>query len=203
MPRAVDFMPDRGAKQPPLKQTPLRLERAILARASNEGAAMSTPQAPFDAARMEALERRLRAVEDVLAIQNLKARYAAFCDDNYNADAIAALFTEDAVWEAPKLGRFDGREAIREFFRGAQGIFSFAIHYSLNGQIEVDGDSARADWFLFMPCTLADSERAFWRAGIDHEDYVRVGDRWMFKRKRSTPLFSTPFEEGWARTRFA
>jgi hypothetical protein len=60
--------------------------------------------------------------------RNLKARYAALCDNQY-ADGIASLFTEDAVWESPALGRFEGRNAIRNFFRGASGIFSFAIHY--------------------------------------------------------------------------
>ena len=54
------------------------------------------------------------------------------------------LFTEDAVWENPVLGRLEGREAIRGLFRGASGIFSFAIHYSLNGHIQVEGDQARA-----------------------------------------------------------
>src|SRR5690349_24045028 len=95
----------------------------------------------FDLAR---LERRLQALEDAEAIRNLKARYAALCDEQYDADRIAMLFTEDALWESPGLGRFEGREAIRGFFRGASSIFSFAIHYSLNGQIEVEGDAAQA-----------------------------------------------------------
>jgi ketosteroid isomerase-like protein len=68
------------------------------------------------------------ALEDAEAIRNLKARYAALCDNQYDADGIAMLFTEDALWESPGLGRFEGREAIRGFFRGASGIFSFAIH---------------------------------------------------------------------------
>ena len=65
---------------------------------------------------------------DAEAIRNLKARYAALCDKQYDADGIAMLFTEDALWESPGLGRFEGREAIRGFFRGASEIFSFAIH---------------------------------------------------------------------------
>jgi SnoaL-like domain len=113
------------------------------------------------------------------------------------------LFTEDALWESPALGRFEGREAIRAFFRGASGIFSFAIHYSLNGHIEVDSDIARARWYLFMPCTVAAGNQAMWRAGIDHETYARVDGAWMFRHKRSEPLMSVPFETGWARTRFA
>ena len=47
----------------------------------------------------------------------MKARYAALCDAQYDADGIALLFTEDALWESPDLGRFEGREAIRGFFR--------------------------------------------------------------------------------------
>src|SRR6202040_5735 len=82
----------------------------------------------FDLARLERLEGRLQALEDAEAIRNLKARYAALCDAQYDADGIAMLFTEDALWESPGLGRFEGREAIRDFFRGASEIFSFAIH---------------------------------------------------------------------------
>jgi SnoaL-like domain len=91
----------------------------------------------YDPARLERLERRLQVLEDAEAIRNLKARYAALCDRQYDADGIAMLFTEDALWESPGLGRFEGREAIRNFFRGASAIFPFAIHYSLNGHIEV------------------------------------------------------------------
>ena len=97
-----------------------------------------------DIARLAQLEQRVQALEDVNAIRHLKARYAAYCDDQYNPDGLAALFTEDAVWESQGLGRFEGRDAIREFFRGASQLFTFAIHYSLNGQIDVQGDTARA-----------------------------------------------------------
>jgi len=152
--------------------------------------------------RLEALENRVRAVEDVDALRNLKAKYAAYCDDNYDADKIAEMFVEDAVWESGSLGRFEGREAIREFFRGASKIFTFALHYGLNPHIEVTGDTARARWFLFMPCIVGDGNKAMWRAGIDDEEYVRVNGEWKFKSKISSGIFNTPFEEGWAKTRF-
>ena len=153
-------------------------------------------------ARLEKLESRIMDLEAADEIRNLKATYAAACDDNYNPDAIAALFVEDAVWESDGLGNFEGREAIREFFRGISSYFTFALHYGLNPKIEVAGDTANARWYLFMPCTVSDGGRALWRAGIDDEEYVRVDGRWMFKRKKSTAIFNTPFEEGWAKTRF-
>ena len=129
----------------------------------------------FDLARLERLEGRLQALEDAEAIRNLKARYAALCDAQYDADGIAMLFTEDALWESPGLGRFEGREAIRGFFRGASGIFSFAIHYSLNGQIEVEGDTAQARWYLFMPCRWP---REIRRCGVP-ASITRLTRGWM------------------------
>ena len=153
--------------------------------------------------RLAAFEKRLAPLEDAEAIRNLKARYAAYCDDNYNPDGIASLFTQDAVWESKGLGRYEGREAIRSFFKGASGIFTFAIHYSLNAEIHVNGDTARAQWYLFMPCTLGSDGQAMWRAGIDNEKYVRVDGVWMFQEKKSAPLFNTPFDKGWARQKFS
>src|SRR5438046_2606132 len=126
----------------PLTGLPVAKER----RANSEGGKMAQDER-FDLARLERLERRLQTLEDAEAIRNLKARYAALCDAQYDADGIAMLFTEDALWESPSLGRFEGREAIRGFFRGAPEIFSFAIHYSLNGHSEVDGDTAQARWY--------------------------------------------------------
>ena len=165
---------------------------------------MTVEQETIDASRIERLEQRLQVLEDTEAIRTLKTLYAAHCDDDFNYDAIAALFAEDAVWEHPVMGRCQGREAIRDWFKGAAGIFSFTVHYSLNGQIHVDGDRAEAQWYLFMPCVMAADGRAMWRASIDQERYVRVGEEWMFSYKGSKkPLFHSPFDEGWANTRFA
>jgi ketosteroid isomerase-like protein len=153
--------------------------------------------------RLDRLEARIQTLEDTNAIRNLKARYAELCDDNYNPDGIAAVFVEDAVWDSGPLGHFEGREAIREFFRGASRIFTLANPYSLNSQIEVTGDTARAKWYLFMPCSVSDGDQAMWRAGIDEEEYVRMNGHWMFKSKVSTGLFNTPFGSGWNKVRFA
>ena len=148
------------------------------------------------------LRKRVRRLEDIDALRNLKAEYAAACDDNYDADRLAALFVEDATWESEGMGRYQGREAIREFFRGISGHFVFALHYGLNPQIEVNGDTARARWYLFMPCTVGDTGEAMWRAGVDEEEYVRVDGRWMYKSKKSAPIFHTTFEQGWAKQPF-
>jgi hypothetical protein len=48
-----------------------------------------------DPARLERIERRLQVLEDAEAIRNLKAHYAALCDNQCDAEGIASLFAED------------------------------------------------------------------------------------------------------------
>ena len=151
---------------------------------------------------MKTLEERLRVLEDIEEIRKLKARYAAACDDNYDADAIAALFTEDAIWDGGSLGRADGRAAIHKFFSRAAEFFPFAIHNVMNPIIEVEGDRATAQWYLLQPATMAKGNQAVWLAAVYHDDYVRHDGRWMFKHLRVKSHFLTPYEEGWARKPF-
>ena len=65
---------------------------------------------------LEDLDRRIKTLEDIEAIKGLKRRYCAYCDDNYDADALADLFMEDAVWDGGIRGYNTGREEIRSFF---------------------------------------------------------------------------------------
>ena len=151
---------------------------------------------------LEDLERRLRVLEDIEAIKKLKARYCAYCDNNYDADGIAALFTEDAVWDGGNFGRYEGREAIRTFFRGAPQIFPFAIHQVMNPIIEVEGEQAKGQWYLFQPATLAEGNQAVWLAARYEEEYVKVESEWKFKRLKVFPSFLTPYDQGWVKKRF-
>ena len=57
-----------------------------------------------DPARIERLEQRRQVLEDAEAIRNPKVRYDALCDRQYDADRIAMLFTEDALWGKPRAG---------------------------------------------------------------------------------------------------
>lgn len=162
------------------------------------------------AAAVAALGARVGALEDAEAIRALKARYAELVDGRYGADgprpqaelapladAIAALFTEDAVWDGgPGLGVQRGRPAIRE--RMAQPTLLFSRHYFVNPRIELAGDEARARWELFAPCTLRDGRPA-WMTGVEDDVYTRVEGAWLHRRMRLTVHFVAPHERGWSR----
>ncbi len=148
------------------------------------------------------LAQRIQRLEDIEAIKQLKARYAALCDANYDADALAALFTEDAIWDGETLGRAVGRDGIRQFFRGSSQRMAFAIHHIVSPIIEVTGDTATGSWYLFQACTYRDGNQAVWGAATYNDRYVREADGWKFQHVHITSHFWTPFEEGWARTPF-
>jgi limonene-1,2-epoxide hydrolase len=127
------------------------------------------------------LHTRIRRLEDIEAVKQLKYRYCMACDDDYNPAELAPLFTEDAVWDGGAMGRFEGREAIRTFFAGASKLVPFAVHQVTNPVIEIDGDLAHGHWYLWEPIVFAQGDHALWMAGRYDDRYRRDGDRWLFE----------------------
>ena len=152
----------------------------------------------------EQIAIRLQRLEDIESIKQLKARYCAFCDENYHPQGIASLFTDDGVWDGGDLGRAEGNAEITKFFEQAPSAFSFAIHNVMNPIIEVDGDRATGRWYLLQPLIRRSrdgKERAMWLAGRYEDEYVRIGPEWKFKRLKFITRFLASYEEGWAKGR--
>ena len=152
----------------------------------------------------EQIGARLQRLEDIENIKQLKARYCAFCDENYNSQGITSLFTDDGVWDGGNLGRAEGHAEIAKFFERAPSAFSFAIHNVMNPIIEVDGDRATGHWYLLQPLTRRSrtgEEGAMWLAGRYEDEYVRIGGEWKFKRLKFITRVLAAYEDGWAKGR--
>lgn len=162
--------------------------------------------------RIDALEARLRAAEDVQAIHRLKARYAQLVDARYErrgglvaadrleaaARGIALLFTEDGVWDGGAgLGVCRGRDEI--FRRMCEPTLAFSWHFFLKPHIEVDGDRAHGSWDILSPCTGRDG-RPMWMAGVEYDDYRREGELWLHQQMKLEVVFLAPHERGWSKS---
>ena len=149
------------------------------------------------------LEQRLARLEAVEDIKRLKARYCAFCDNNYDPDGIAGLFTRDGVWDGESFGRYAGREEIRAFFRRIAGDIVFAAHLVLNPIVEVqDENHATGKWRLIMPATTQENGRreGRWLIAAYDERYVRVDGAWLFQHLKLHVNLWEPHATGWAET---
>ena len=152
-------------------------------------------------------DARLTRLEDIEEIKQLKARYCAYCDDGYDPNGIAALFTEDGIWDGGRtFGKREGRDAIHRHFEAASQRISIARHQVMNPIITIDGDEATADWLLFQPCTITGEEgehdQALWLAATYHDQYRRVEGTWMISAMVIDVAFFTPFDTGWAKQQF-
>ena len=140
--------------------------------------------------------RWLAAIEE---IKQLKARYAAACDDDYAPDAIAELFTDDAIWEGGFMGHAETRSGIREFFANASNLIGFAVHGVSNPLIEIDGDRATGRWYLHQPMTMKGTDACYWFCAQYLDDYVRVDGVWKFQHVRVIARAFTPYSEGFGK----
>jgi hypothetical protein len=170
--------------------------------------------------RLRRLEDRLRALEDIAEIQELRSRYVQYWDVGYdgargNANDLAQLFTEDCVWDGgPAGGRWLGREGIRQHFASVTTEHRFhvdgqpldqagvAVHYGTNPTIDLHGDEAMGSWSGLIAASFARQGVAMWIAVQYDDEYVRTPDGWRFRSVRVTTKFATPFDgPGWVQAR--
>ena len=160
--------------------------------------------------RIDRLEHRLDAAESVLAIQDLKARYAAVVDARFAKGTVvergtlddlarraADLFCEDGVWDGgPGLGVARGRAEIAT--RLAAPTLVFSRHFFVTPRIEVDGERATGRWELLSPCTNSGGA-SLWMVGAEDDVYRRVDGMWLHESMTLTTYFVSPAGEGWSR----
>ena len=164
------------------------------------------------AGRLEQIEKRTLILEDIEALKKLKARYGMLCDEKYRdhkakseeevaivAREISELFTPDAVWDAGgKFGINRGRNEIFEYFKTRR--FDFACHYFVMPYLDLQGDRARARWYLFQPTTIKEA-KPVWMSGYEDDEYVKVDGRWYISNMKLILNFLTPYDEGWVKNR--
>ena len=104
------------------------------------------------------LAQRIAKLEAIEDIKKLKSRYAQACDDSYNPETMRTIFSKDAVWNGgDAFGRFDGQDAICQFFAEVSSQITWALHYMMAPEIEVadDAKTATGTWYIWMPFTAA------------------------------------------------
>jgi len=160
------------------------------------------------------LEARLKVVEDIEEIQKLMATYEDYLDSLQRLDELVALFTDDAKFvvsfhgeagaEGVLLGTYEGKEGIRRLLSQLNPkSLSYCAHLVSNPIITVDGEKAKGRWCLLCPFTALTREGpvAVWEQGTYDNEFAKVDGKWKISLMRFEFNFSTPYEDGWAKTR--
>lgn len=150
------------------------------------------------------VESRLRRLEDLEAIRDLKSRYCQFSDQGWRGagsdhEAWIGLFTEDAVWDTGGVtATIEGREALRAWHREVVSSGAMSVHIAGQGGVRIDDDAAVGHWPALTPLTNAERTVASWSCGVFEDHFRRTPDGWRIARVIYHPAFYTPFAgAGW------
>ena len=125
-------------------------------------------------------DRQLQALADRMAITDLMARYADRIDAN-DPEGSSACFAEGGVgiyW-----GEYQGRAAIAERLRGILRQFTATSHHLSNVLIELDGDRATGQSYVYAFHRFAADGRFMHVWGRWVDELVRVDGDWYFARR--------------------
>jgi uncharacterized protein (TIGR02246 family) len=131
--------------------------------------------------RLAALEGRVALLEDELAIHRLIVRYG-FAVDTGDAEATAALFTEDGVYDVDGTLVMRGRQGVREMVRGRnhQALLPNCAHTIGPAVVRIDGDRAVATAYsrIYKRESAPDGIR-LWRLSFNRFELERRAGGWQ------------------------
>ena len=140
------------------------------------------------------IEDRLRAIEDRTAILDLEADYAASWDFG-NAQAWAALFTADGVFEMEAAGAmphtiFTGHEQLAAFCKTISSKWT-GLHYMHPPRLRITEDSATSLIFFEFRHHMRDGNqsRHGMTGGYYETRYARTVEGWRILHRKERAVF--------------
>ena len=124
-------------------------------------------------------------LEDKDQIRDLFSRYCVYVDSG-QAEAYVGLFTEDAIVDLGRIGRFEGRPALLELQKRKGGKTGPMRHFITNSLITVEGDTAHATSYVLVVNTAGEAPVAV-MAGHYFDQLVRQEGRWLIRQRLVHP----------------
>ena len=143
---------------------------------------------------MNTLEERLQAVEDMLAVQQLMAFYHNAVDGwdergtHKDPEAIAALFTEDGVWDVTaREPAPTGRAEVAQLAKDLQAV-PWVIHTVVNPIVSPDGDEATGEFKGILRVARTPGAPLEWSIGRYRLRARRTPDGWRIASLSWEPM---------------
>lgn len=141
---------------------------------------------------LEALEARLRELEDREAIRDLIATYGFTADLAFD-DEYVDQFVPDGEYDTGTT-IYRGHEQLRDFISDPNGahkrlaVGRGSLHTNVNAVVRVDGDSAWAEAYSVVFVRESAADFGIMIASYNHWDFARSDGRWRIVRRRKTTV---------------
>jgi uncharacterized protein (TIGR02246 family) len=139
--------------------------------------------------RIDALTRRVQALEDELAIHRVIVRYGLAVDVG-DAEQSAAVFAPDGVYDVD-VGLMQGRDAVQAMVCGErhQSMVGHCAHQIGPAVVEVDGERAMATGYSRVYLNTRAGTHIY-RVSFNHWELTKQNGAWLITR-RITRLLGT------------
>jgi hypothetical protein len=157
------------------------------------------PEPTGEENRMQAIEARLRLLEDELAIRKLLSSYGPTVDSG-NSDAAAQLYADDGIFDYSTFVD----DHMKEQYLDQQGIFDMlehgqhqtfihegAAHTLGPAVIDISGDTAVATNYSVIFRRIGMSITVY-RMSANRWDLVRTAKGWRYKKRTTRMLDGSP-----------
>lgn len=159
---------------------------------------------------MTDLEQRIRYLEDLEAIRQLKHYHYCQCVDRAVAgdasasDETISRFADNIVADFTGFPLTEGKSAVAAFYsQGVPSFLSWSQHRVANEVIQIDGDVSRATWYIDCPATFKDGNPvgitgSGFIAGRYDEEYIREDGVWKWTKIVALLDVMTDFGCNWS-----
>jgi SnoaL-like domain len=132
---------------------------------------------------MSELQERIERLEAVEDLRTLLSRYATVVDNDKDVNRLRDLFTADAALENPT--RYEGRDAILEYYLGVMQALEASRHHVVNSSFEFETPDRVRHRGAFLAYVARDGVLSLICGDYDDE-VVRSDDaHWRFSVKRN------------------
>ncbi len=145
--------------------------------------------------KLEDLEKKVQALEDLEEIKTLHREYM-FWVNNRQWDDVIKCFTEDASVHLPRHGLFKGKPEFTHLFKDLVNKTNAGqgrdAHCVLQPVITLNGNSAKGHWLMYIIISDRTTGKLSMLVRGRHDvEYVKVDGKWKIKSLN----FTTPWPE--------
>jgi hypothetical protein len=135
------------------------------------------------------LERRVRAIEDIAAITDLKVTYLRGCDRK-QPEVLRGCFTADAEIDFEGFPIFNDREKFIDLYTQFGCVPNVLdMHHMQNPVIKLTGDDSAEGLFDLYFFQIDTKARTLIQLASSYEDrFVRRDGKWLMSRSKSRRL---------------